>query len=339
MVDAGGQEDEAGLMAREGEVLACVAYVDGRRVADVPLGDIETHVSDKRGLLWIGLFEPRPELVVDVAKRLGATDQAIDELCEGHRRPRLIDFGHELLVVATTVGTVDNRFVFGTTLFLIGKGFLLTVRRGPSSPFSGVRRRLEAAPELLSHGSGYVAAELLDLLVDGYFQTANDQEARIENLEQKLFIRGMTDADIRKLYRLRRDLLRFRISISPLADVCRKLSRVDTPEIDPIGRPYFTEVAERVQRVTELVDALREALAFAFEASLMLGQSQQNDVVRRLAAWAAILAVPTAIAGIYGMNFQNMPELSWRYGYPLVMSGMAAVCGALYVGFKRAKWL
>lgn len=339
MEDAQEQRQDAGVAPREGEVVACVAYLHGRRVADVPLEDIESHVSDERGLLWTGLYEPRTELVLDVARRLGASEQAIDELCEGHRRPRLIDFGHEMLVVATTVGVIDNRFVFGTTLFLVGKGFLLTVRRGPSSPFSGVRRRLEAAPELLSHGSGYVAAELLDLLVDGYFQTANDQELRIENLEQKLFIRGMTDADIRKLYRLRRDLLRFRISISPLAEVCRKLSRVDTPEIDPIARPYFSEVAERVQRVTELVDALREALAFAFEASLMLGQSQQNDVVRRLAAWAAILAVPTAIAGIYGMNFEHMPELSWRYGYPIVMAGMGALCGALYLGFKRAKWL
>lgn len=339
MVDVAGDDQRAGLAAREGEVVACVAYLHGRRVADVPLEDIESHVSDERGLLWIGLYEPRNELVVDVARRLGATEQAIDELCEGHRRPRLVDFGHELLVVATTVGVVDNRFVFGTTVFLIGKGFLLTVRRGPSSPFSGVRRRLEAAPELLSHGSGYVAAELLDLLVDGYFQTANEQEARIEGLEQKLFIRGMSDSDIRKLYRLRRDLLRYRISISPLAEVCRRLSRVETPEIDAIARPYFTEVAERVQRATELVDALREALAFAFEASLMLGQSQQNDVVRRLAAWAAILAVPTAIAGIYGMNFQNMPELNWQYGYPTVMAGMGIICGALYWGFKRAKWL
>ncbi len=324
---------------KPGEVVACVAYDQGQRVADVSLEDIDKHVRDDRGLLWIGLHDPRPELVQDVARRLGASQPAIDELAEMHRRPRLIDFGHELFVVATTVGVVDNRFAFGTTVFLIGQGFLLTVRRGPSSPFTGVRRRLEAAPELLSHGSGYVAAELLDLLVDGYFQTANDQESRIESLEQKLFIRGMSDTDIRKLYRLRRDLLRFRISVAPLGEVCRRLARVEMPEIDAHARPYFSEVADRVQRLTELVDALREALAFAFEASLMLGQSQQNDVVRRLAAWAAILAVPTAIAGIYGMNFTHMPELEWRYGYPMVMAGMGTICGLLYWGFRRAKWL
>jgi magnesium transporter len=241
--------------------------------------------------------------------------------------------------VGVTLEVDGDRPLFGETQLIIGDGFLFTIRRGSTAPFSALRERLEAAPELLARGSDYIASELLDFLVDRYVQAVSRLEGVVENAEQKLLIRGAKDADIRRLYRQRRDLLRIHNAIAPMAEICRRLARVEMTAIDMNARPYFAEVADRVMRIDELVAALRDALAFAFEASLMIGQSQQNDTTRRLASWAAILAVPTAVAGIYGMNFKYMPELEWTYGYPVTLGGIAVACGLLYWRFRRAGWL
>ncbi len=325
--------------AANGGVVACVAYRSGEPGRSVPVDDIPAALEKPGELLWIGLKSPTPELLTQVGANLNVGEQALEELLAPHRRPKIIDYGHVVLIVAVTVELEGDRPLFGETQFLIGRDFLLTVRRGASATHTQLRQRLEAAPDLLRRGSDYVAAELLDLMVDRYVQTATTFEAGIEGLEQKLFIRGMKDSDIRRLYRQRRDLLRVHTAIAPLAEICRRLARVEMAEVDAEARPYFSEVADRVVRVTELISALRESLAFAFEASLMLGQSQQNVITRQLAAWAAILAVPTAIAGIYGMNFQFMPELEWAYGYPVVLAVIVTICVVLFRQFKRAGWL
>ncbi|WP_256977636.1 magnesium and cobalt transport protein CorA [Bordetella genomosp. 10] len=322
-----------------GEVVASVGYTQGRSPARVPIEGLSAYIGKENSLLWIGLKNPHPELLAEVSDALRLGPKALEEIGESHRRPKIIDYGHVVLVVAVTVEIEGDRPMFGETQLVIGDGFLLTVRRGATASHSVVRERLEAAPDLLARGSDYVASELLDLLVDRYVQAATRLESVVEHAEQKLLIRGAKDSDIRKLYRQRRDLLRIHNAIAPLAEICRRLSRVEMTAIDANARPYFGEVADRVVRIDELVAALREALAFAFEASLMIGQSQQNDTTRRLASWAAILAVPTAVAGIYGMNFEHMPELKWAYGYPSALVGIAVACGLLYWRFRRAGWL
>lgn len=325
--------------AHNGEVVASVAYVDGRRACDVPIERIKEYVGQDHSLLWIGLKNPHPDLLDEVGGELNIGSKALEEIREAHRRPKIIDYGNVVLVAAITVEVEGDRPMFGETQLLIGSGFLLTIRRGATASHSTVRERLEAAPDLLARGSDYVASELLDLLVDRYVQAGTTLEHVVENAEQKLLIRGAKDSDIRRLYRQRRDLLRMHNAIAPLAEICRRLARVEMTAIDIQARPYFGEVADRVVRVDELIAALREALAFAFEASLMIGQSQQNDTTRKLAAWAAILAVPTAVAGIYGMNFEDMPELKWAYGYPLTLGGIATACGLLYWRLRKAGWL
>ncbi|MCD0503561.1 magnesium and cobalt transport protein CorA [Bordetella petrii] len=323
----------------ETEVVASVAYVQGQRSHDVALEDIKSYTCQDENLLWIGLRNPRGELLQRVADDLGIRPKTRDEMLESHRRPKIIDFGHCVLVVAITVEVDQGRPVFGETQILIGRGFLVTVRRGATASHSSLRERLESAPDLLRRGSDYVASELLDLLIDRYVAAAAQLESVVESAEQKLLIRGAKDSDIRKLYRQRRDLLRIHTVIAPLAEICRRLASMDMSAVDANARPYFAVVADRVLRVDELINALREALAFAFEASLMIAQSQQSDITRRLASWAAILAVPTAVAGIYGMNFEFMPELKSVWGYPVTLLGIATVCSVLYWRFRKAGWL
>ncbi|OZI46548.1 magnesium and cobalt transport protein CorA [Bordetella genomosp. 5] len=321
------------------EVVASVAYQNGRRAREVPLSDLGQYATGTHDMLWIGLRDPSPQTLAYVADTMGACDKNREEMLEPHRRPKIIDYGNMVLVVAITVEVEADRPVFGETQYLIGDGFLVTVRRGALSAHTALRERLEAAPEILKRGSDYVVSELLDWLVDRYVVAVNKLEHVVENAEQKLLIRGAKDSDIRRLYRQRRDLLRIHNAISPLAEICRRLSRVEMSAVDENARPYFGEVADRVLRVDELISALREALAFAFEASLMIGQGQQNDTTRKLASWAAILAVPTAIAGIYGMNFEYMPELKSPWGYPVTLATIAVACSVLYWRFRRSGWL
>jgi len=319
--------------------MASVAYMEGRRECDVPIEQIPEYIGREDRLLWIGLREPSEELLVRVLSQLGADARCREDMLEPHTRPKVLDYGAMALVVAIMVEVQSERPVFGETQILIGEGFLLTVRRGSVAPYATLRARLEAVPGLLRRGSDYVAAELVDLLVDRYVVALSKLETLVEAAEHKLLLRGATLADIRKLYRQRRDLLRLHTALAPMVEICRRLARVEMGVIDAQARPYFGEVADRVQRVDELINALREALVFAFEASQMMAQAQQNDTTRKLAAWAAILAVPTAVAGIYGMNFEIMPELHWHWGYPAVLAGMATACGVLFWRFRRVGWI
>ncbi|GAB1578476.1 magnesium and cobalt transport protein CorA [Bordetella petrii] len=332
-------QNESATSQPQGEVVASVAYERGERAYDVPIEGIKAYTCQDENLLWIGLRNPGEAMLRRVADDLGIKAKARDEMLETHRRPKIIDFGSCVLVVAITVEVEQDRPVFGETQVVIGRGYLVTVRRGATASHSELRERLEGAPDLLRRGSDYVASELLDLLIDRYVAAAAKLESVVESAEQKLMIRGAKDSDIRKLYRQRRDLLRIHTVIAPLAEICRRLASMDMSTVDANARPYFAVVADRVLRVDELINALREALAFAFEASLMIAQTQQNDITRRLAAWAAILAVPTAVAGIYGMNFEFMPELKTHWGYPVTLVAIVTACGVLYWRFRKAGWL
>jgi magnesium transporter len=337
------ETDATNPKKQSGSVVASVAYVHGKRDRNVPAGEVGEFVGQAESLLWVGLKDPDPDMLTQFAEGLKLGPKVLEELLSAHRRPKIIDYGSVVLVVTITVEMSDERSnerpMFGESQIVIGQGFLLTVRRGAVASYTELRARLESAPDLLARGSDFIAAELLDFLVDRYVLAASKFESIVEIAEQKLLIRGQKDSDVRKVYRQRRDLLRIHTVIAPLAEVCRRLSRVECSSIDFDARPYFGEVADRVLRVDELLSSLREALAFAFEASLMIGQGAQNDTTRRLAAWAAILAVPTAIAGIYGMNFQYMPELHARYGYPITLAMIATLCGVLYWRFRKSGWL
>jgi len=216
---------------------------------------------------------------------------------------------------------------------------VVSVRHGASSSYAAVRERCESCPAVLSHGEDYILYAILDFIVDNYMPVLEALHAEVEAIEDSVFSKRTEQVDVQRLYMIRRDLLRLRNAVLPLVEVCRRLEHAEVMPIDTAMQPLFRDVTDHVLRVQEEIDALREVLAFAFEASLMTGQAQQTAITRKLAAWAAILAVPTAVAGIYGMNFENMPELKWTYGYFIVIAVIATVCGTLYWRFRRSGWV
>jgi magnesium transporter len=213
------------------------------------------------------------------------------------------------------------------------------VRHGASTSYAAVRERCESCPTVLSRGEHYILYAILDFIVDNYMPVVETIHDEVEAIEDRVFESSLNKSDVQRLYMLRRDLLRLRNAAAPLVNVCRRLEHAEVAAIEPAMQPLFRDVTDHVRRVQEEIDMLREVLAFAFEASLMSGQTEQTSITRRLAAWAAILAVPTAIAGIYGMNFEHMPELKWSYGYFLVIGVIATICVTLYLRLRHNGWL
>jgi len=323
--------------AEANPVIASVLYQSGQAPLEVALDRLEAFRG--KGLLWIGLHDPSTEFIRALCAQLDVSPRAIEEIIEPHRRPKIIEYDRLVQIVAVTIEVSGHKPVFGETQYLIGSDFLVTIRRGAMAGHRQLREHLESQPDMLARGSDYVASALLDLLVDRYVTAATQMESVVEKVEQRFLLHGFHAHDVRRLYRQRRDLLRMHTAIAPMVEICRRLANVDMKLIDADCRPYFGQVADRVARVTEFLGSLREALAFAFEAGLMIGQAQQTDIAKRLASWAAILAVPTAVAGIYGMNFKDMPELNWHYGYPVIMGATFAVCGILFWRFRKSGWL
>ena len=322
-----------------GNVIASRAYVDGRHVAEVPIEEAGAWAGRDGHFVWIGLHEPDEALLRQVQQQFGLHELAVEDALHAHQRPKIEVYGDSVFLVLRTARLDGDRIAFGETHVFAGKDYVVSVRHGASSTYSPVRARAESSPKMLRHGVDFVLYAIMDFVVDCYFPVLDTLETCTEELAQELLMRPPEQRDVQRIHDLRHDLEALRRTASPLLDVCSRLERFDLPMIDPEILPYFRDVQDHVIRVNEAINALREELSFAFEASLMLASARQNDVTRKLAAWAAILAVPTAVAGIYGMNFEHMPELKWTFGYPLTLAVIAAVCVTLYVRFRRTGWL
>ena len=290
-------------------------------------------------VVWIGLFEPSTDLLQRVQAQLGLHYLAIEDAGKAHQHPKIEQYGEALFVVARTAQLIDGRIAFGETHMFVGRGYVVSVRHGASISYAAVRERCKSCPTVLSHGEDYILYAILDFIVDNYMPVIETLHAEVEAIEEACSPRPAEQVDVQRLYMIRRDLLRLRNAVVPLVEVCRRLEHAEVMAIDAAMQPLFRDVTDHVLRVQEEIDSLREVLAFAFEASLMTGQAQQTAITRKLAAWAAILAVPTAIAGIYGMNFEHMPELKWRYGYFVVIGVIIAICSSLYWRFHRNGWV
>jgi magnesium transporter len=320
-------------------VVNAVAYCKGSKVADIDLDEAGEWAKREGHVVWIGLYEPDVGLLERVRKQFDLHPLAIEDAAKAHQFPKLEEFDDSLFIVARTAQMVEGRVIFGETHLFVGPGYVVSVRHGPSRTYAEVRARCEARAQRLSEGEDFIVYAILDFIVDNYAPVLDLIQDKVEETEDHVLATTMGQPEIEQLYTLRRDLLRLRNAVLPLGDVCRRLERTDVVFIDPAMRPHFRDVRDHLRRAQERIDTLRETLAFAFEASLMHAQMQQTHISRRLAAWAAILAVPTAIAGIYGMNFEHMPELKWQYGYFLVLGVIFAVCFLLFWRFRRAGWL
>jgi len=321
-------------------VVNCVAYdADGHKVSSVEVDDISEVLKAPDHFVWIGLHEPSEELVRRIQAEFGLHDLAVEDALRAHQRPKIEEYGHSLFVVLRTVQLEGDAIAFGETHIFLGPQFVLSLRHGASLPYTEVRTRCEASPQLLRKGPGFVLYALMDFVVDHYFPVVDALEEKLGSLEERIFGGGFNRETTEEIYGLKRDLVALKRAVSPLVEVCNRLVRFDVALIPEDTRLYFRDVYDHVIRINETVDNLRELLTTALEANLSLISVGQNEVTKKLAAWAAVLAVPTMIAGVYGMNFEFMPELHWAYGYPLVMGTMVGLCGLLYWRFKRAGWL
>jgi magnesium transporter len=322
-----------------GRVVAAVAYENGRRVAEVGLAEGKSWAEKPGHFVWIGIHEPEEAELRGLALQFGLHPLAVEDALNAHQRPKLETYGDALFVVLRTAHRVKDETEFGETHIFIGTGYVISVRHGPSSSYSKVRERAECNPALLRHGEDFVLYSILDFVVDNYSPVVEAIEAEVNAMERRVLNEPLTSEDIERIHALRRELMVIRRTVTPTAEVCKQLEHTESACIDPVIHPYFRDVADHVRRVSDHIDALREIVTHTFEAGLLLESSRQNQVQRKFAAWAAILACPTAIAGIYGMNFDNMPELRLPYGYYMVLGIIVALCGFLYWRFKRWGWL
>lgn len=323
-------------------VVNCVAYdTGGFRVGEVPVEDISEVMKDPDRFVWVGLHEPSAELLKQIQEEFGLHDLAIEDALRAHQRPKIERYDGSLFIVLRTVEILPGKteVSFGETHLFIGRRYLVSVRHGSSMSHVDLRQRCEAAPTLMAQGPGFALYALMDFIVDRYFPVVDSLEGELEKLEEQVFQDQFDRETTGRIYDLKRELLGVKRAVSPLVDVCNQLLRFDLDLIPEKTKPYFRDVYDHVVRINEMVDTLRELLTAALEANLSMVTVAQNEITKQLAAWAAIIALPTMVAGIYGMNFKFMPELDWRFGYPLVMGGIALMCGFLYWRFKRAGWL
>jgi len=320
-------------------IVNCAAYRDGRKVGNVEIDDVSEVLKVPGQFVWIGLHEPDLALLRKVQEEFGLHDLAVEDALRAHQRPKLDEYGDDLFIVVRTAQCDNGDIELGETHFFLGEQYLVSVRHGASLPYTHVRSRCEAAPAMLKKGPGFALYALMDFVVDNYFPVLESIEDQVEELEENVFEGAFRRETSVRVYELKRELQKLRRAVGPMIDVCARLERFDLVLVHADVRPYFRDVYDHCVRINERIDNLRETLTSVFEANLSFMSVNQNEVTKKLAAWAAILAVPTMLAGIWGMNFEFMPELRMHYGYPAALVLMLAVCGFLHSRFKKAGWL
>ena len=324
-------------------VINCVAYSrkTGMKLSDVDLDNVsETLAADNDNYVWIGLYEPDAALLRQVQHEFGLHDLAVEDASRPHQRPKAEVYGDSLFVVVRTARLEKNDICFGETYIFVGARYVITVRQGASLTYAPVRSHCEQNPKKMRYGPGYILYALLDFVVDNYFPVAEDLGVHLHALERDIFEGTFKRQTIRHLYDLKADLVRLRLASNPMQDICNFLMHHADASLLPRGiLPYFRDIHDHTLRIHDAIDAQSEMLRVAMDVNLALVSVGQNEIVKRLASWAAILAIPTMIASFYGMNFEFMPELKWHFGYPMTMTVMLLSCLWLYRRLKRAKWL
>ena len=320
-------------------VVNCAAYCEGRRVANVEIDHISEVLKQPDKFVWIGLHEPSAEMLSTIQREFGLHDLAIEDAHRAHQRPKIEAYGDSLFIVLRTVQMKEQQIELGETHIFIGRNFIITVRHGSSLAYTDVRARCESTPHLLQKGPGFALYAIMDSIVDQYFPVVDGLAQELETLEEKIFDEKMRRETTEQIYHLKHQLLTVKRSVSPLVDICNRLMRFDLKMIEEETRPYFRDVYDHAIRINEMVDNSRDLVSAALEANLSLISISQNEVSKKFAGWAAIIGIPTMVAGIYGMNFKFMPELEWSWGYPIVMFLTFGLCVGLYTRFKRSGWL
>ncbi|MEY4598872.1 MAG: hypothetical protein RLZZ445_1669 [Pseudomonadota bacterium] len=316
-----------------------VAYRDGKKIADITRDEISTYLDRNDCIVWVAVRDPEPHELDLLEEEFKLHPLAIEDARHGHQRPKFEEYGDSLFFVMHMLEPDGDELRVGEVEIFVAKNYVLSVRSRSDRNFADVRARCEREPELLQHGTGYILYALMDAVVDRYFPILDSIETQLENIEDRIFAGTSPKANIEALYGIKQDLVTLKHATAPLLEAVGKLHGGRVPHLCTGLGDYFRDVSDHLGRINQSIDAARDMITTAISVNLSLITLQENEVTKRLAGYAALVAVPTLIAGIYGMNFDHMPELRWQWGYPLSLAAMVIIDSYLFYRFRKAKWL
>lgn len=323
-------------------LINCVVYQNGTKLADIPVSEISEYLSHPDAFVWVALQDATPEELEEMQREFDLHELAVEDSRHGHQRPKIEEYGASLFSVLQLVEPVPDHpgeLNIGEVDVFTGSNYVLSVRNRSRKGFLGVRARCEGEPELLRHGSGFVLYALMDAVVDRYFPIIDQLETELETIERDIFSKGSARSNIERLYELKGRVMVLKHAVAPLLEAASKLYGGRVPHICAGVQEYFRDVVDHLMRINAQIDNMRDTIGTAIQVNLAMVTIGESEVTKRLAAWASIFAVCTAFAGIWGMNFESMPELRWRYGYLMALGLIVVACSLLYWRFKRARWL
>lgn len=320
-------------------IINCAAYENGYKLADISVEEIPAYINRPACFVWIALKDPDPSELETMQKVFGLHELAVEDAQHGHQRPKIEEYGESLFVVLHMIEFAGDELVVGETEIFVGRNYVLSVRRHAQHGFVEVRQRCEREPELMKHGTGYVLYALMDAVVDRYFPILDALDTNLERIEEQIFANQNSRANIEDLYELKRKLTVLKHATEPLIEAITRLFGGRVPQLCLSLQDYFRDVYDHLIRLNQSIDSLRDMVVTAISVNLSLISIQENEITKRLGSYAALITVPTLIAGIYGMNFHNMPELDSPFGYPLALISMVVIDTYLFIRFRKAGWL
>lgn len=320
-------------------LINCAAYQDGKKLADIGKHDIHSYLNQPGCFVWVALKDATSDELAEMQREFGLHELAVEDASHGHQRPKLEEYGDSLFAVVHTVEYAGEDLSLGELHIFVGRNYVLSSRNRTREGFASVRARCEREPHLLKHGAGFVLYALIDAVVDRYFPVLEDLEGDLERVERRIFSGAPARENIEQLYALKQKLMELKHAAGPLQETAGKLYGGRVPEVCIGTQDYFRDVYDHLFRINQSIDSLREMVTTAISVNLSLITLGENETTKRLAAYAALVAVPTMIGGVYGMNFEHMPELKWVWGYPFSVGLMVVLDGYLFFRFRKAKWL
>jgi magnesium transporter len=322
-------------------LINCVAYQDGQKLADIDKRQISDYLKKPGCFVWVALADPTQDELAEMQEEFDLHELAVEDARHGHQRPKIEEYGDSLFVVLHTVEFAPTDEIrVGEIDIFVGRNYVLSVRSRTERGFKEVRARAERDPELLKHGSGYVLYALMDAVVDRYFPVLDAIESELERVEEHLFQEGASPREnIEALYYVKQQLTTLRHATGPAQEHAGKLFGGRVPFACHGLTEYFRDVYDHLSRINQAIDAARETTNTAIQVALAMVNMGHGEITKSLAAYAALVAVPTMIAGVYGMNFEHMPELHWRFGYPLSIAAMVGIDAFLFFRFRKAGWI
>lgn len=318
----------------------CVAYRQGTKLADIPVTAISDQLAVPDCFVWVALRDPSQDELQQMQAEFELHDLAVEDALKGHQRPKIEEYGDTLFVAMHLVEySPTDELVIGEVHVFAGPNFVLSVRKRSTQGFLGVRQRCEREPELLQLGAGFVLYALMDAVVDRYFPMVDALETELETIEERIFERGAGRSNIERLYELKRRVTTLRHAVAPLLDASARLHGGRVPAVCAHSEAYFRDISDHLARLLMSIDSIRDTIGTAIQVNLSMVTIEESEVTKRLAAWAGIFAVATFFVGVWGMNFEHMPELKLAWGYPGALGMIGVTCGTLWWRFRRAGWL